>query len=403
MNKSSSEKMKGFSIASRNRMKLSRQEIERRKKQEEERKINEELEKFKNTFEGGRSNVKAFVRGEVVNADPKVKSTPNKMYLPPKGSLLDPPKQSRFSPLVKPAPEKPVIKKNQLKKKSVLESFKDEIKQMQIEREQRHAVKRALKEAQEAPQRKTRFEPIKDVNVLLPDIHSFPSLLADDLLDTSFKDDPKTTNLFLGNVNPTVDESKLCELFGKYGPLASVKIMWPRTDEEKARERNCAFVAYMTRKDADRALRHLQGRDYEGFEMKLGYGKCVPIPPQPIYVPPKMKLARMPPPQSGLPFNAQPLDPLKKSTNGMPPHFINKTDFDNTLVNSKVIVVTPTDRNLLQLVHRMVEFVVREGPMFEAIIMNRESNNPMYRFLFDNKSPIHVYYRWRIYSTLQVV
>ena len=42
---------------------------------------------------------------------------------------------------------------------------------MQIEREQRHAVKKALKEAQEAPTRKTRFEPIKDVNILLPDIH----------------------------------------------------------------------------------------------------------------------------------------------------------------------------------------------------------------------------------------
>lgn len=28
----------------------------------------------------------------------------------------------------------------------------------------------------------------------------------------------------------------------------------------------------------------------------------------------------------------------------------------------------------------MVEFVVREGPMFEAMIMNKELNNPMYRW-----------------------
>ena len=33
-----------------------------------------------------------------------------------------------------------------------------------------------------------------------------------------------TTNLFLGNVNPRMDEQQLCELFGKYGPLASVKV-----------------------------------------------------------------------------------------------------------------------------------------------------------------------------------
>jgi len=29
----------------------------------------------------------------------------------------------------------------------------------------------------------------------------------------------------------------------------------------------------------------------------------------------------------------------------------------------------------------MIEFVVREGPMFEAMIMNREINNPMFRCL----------------------
>ncbi|KAI5085537.1 U2 snRNP-associated SURP motif-containing protein isoform X1, partial [Silurus meridionalis] len=54
-----------------------------------------------------------------------------------------------------------------------------------------------------------------------------------------------------------MNEEMLCQEFGRYGPLASVKIMWPRTDEERARERNCGFVAFMTRKDAERALKHL--------------------------------------------------------------------------------------------------------------------------------------------------
>lgn len=48
----------------------------------------------------------------------------------------------------------------------------------------------------------------------------------------------------------------------------------------------------------------------------------------------------------------------------------------------------------------MVEFVVREGPMFEAMIMNREINNPMFRFLFENQSPAHTYYRWKIFSIM---
>lgn len=54
-------------------------------------------------------------------------------------------------------------------------------------------------------------------------------------------------------------EQQLCEIFGRYGPLASVKIMWPRSDEEKSRGRNCGFVAFMNRMDGERALSHLKG------------------------------------------------------------------------------------------------------------------------------------------------
>ena len=43
--------------------------------------------------------------------------------------------------------------------------------------------------------------------------------------------DPTTTNLYLGNIAPDVDEALLMREFGRYGPLASVKIMWPRTGE----------------------------------------------------------------------------------------------------------------------------------------------------------------------------
>lgn len=49
----------------------------------------------------------------------------------------------------------------------------------------------------------------------------------------------------------------------------------------------------------------------------------------------------------------------------------------------------------------MIEFVVREGPMFEAMIMRREIDNPIFRFLFENESPAHIYYRWKLFSLLQ--
>ena len=57
---------------------------------------------------------------------------------------------------------------------------------------------------------------------------------------------------------------------------------------------------------------YISGKDFEGFEMKLGWGKAVPIPPHPIYIPPAMLELTLPPPPSGLPFNAQPSKPKAK-------------------------------------------------------------------------------------------
>lgn len=48
------------------------------------------------------------------------------------------------------------------------------------------------------------------------------------------------------------------------------------------------------------------GKELMGFEMKLGWGKSVPIPLYPVYIPPTLMEFIRPPPPSGLPFNAQP-------------------------------------------------------------------------------------------------
>lgn len=64
-------------------------------------------------------------------------------------------------------------------------------------------------------------------------------------------------------------EQQLCEVFGRFGPLASVKIMWPRSDEERARGRNCGFVAFMNRKDGERAMKNLNGKNMVFFYNSL--------------------------------------------------------------------------------------------------------------------------------------
>ncbi|XP_026864372.1 U2 snRNP-associated SURP motif-containing protein isoform X1 [Electrophorus electricus] len=396
-------KLKAFSIGKMAVAKrtLSKKEQDELKKKEDEKAAAEIYEEFLAAFEGGEGRVKTFVRGGIANAtkeETAADEKKGKLYKP-KSKILE---AKSFLPLETPPQFLAIDKRNATKKgdkekkKSNLELFKEELKQIQEERDERHRMKGRV----------SRFEPLSNMEGRRSSDGSSrrnrPSSVLDDSAPGSHDvGDPSTTNLYLGNINPQMNEEMLCQEFGRYGPLASVKIMWPRTDEERARERNCGFVAFMTRRDAERALKHLNGKVIMNFEMKLGWGKGVPIPPHPIYIPPSMMEHTLPPPPSGLPFNAQPKDRLKNPNAPMPPPPKSKEEFEKTLSQAIVKVVIPTERNLLSLIHRMIEFVVREGPMFEAMIMNREINNPLYRFLFENQSPAHVYYRWKLYSILQ--
>lgn len=54
-------------------------------------------------------------------------------------------------------------------------------------------------------------------------------------------------------------EEILTKVFAHYGEINSVKIMWPRSEEERARNRNTGFVSFKRRADADAArVSHLR-------------------------------------------------------------------------------------------------------------------------------------------------
>ena len=62
------------------------------------------------------------------------------------------------------------------------------------------------------------------------------------------------------------------ESFSPFGKVYSIKIMWPRTDEERARKRNCGFVSFWRREDAVNAKRAMQDTDFEGDDIACGVG-----------------------------------------------------------------------------------------------------------------------------------
>lgn len=382
--------------------KLSRKEIEEKRKRDEDEAAASVYQDFVETFQNPQSSAvsKTWVKAGTYNAGTRKEDNreKGKLYKPMPKNVDDKSTSSAqdYAKQLASEGKKDALlnkKKAQDKKKSNLELFKEELRQMQEERNERHKYKHVARS----------LIPAASIHNVLE--HPEPIYREIDSTGSFDNGDPNTTNLYLGNLNPKITEQQLMELFGKYGALASVKIMWPRSEEEKARGRNCGFVAFMARKDAERALRGLTGKDVMGYEMKLGWGKAVPIMAHPMYIPPSLQQYAMPPPKSGLPFNAQPLGDVANIKDLDLQAYITdeekKKELDDVLYRSIVKVVIPTERPLLMVIHRMIEFVIREGPMFEAIIMNQEINNPMYRFLYEHDNPAHVYYRWKLFSLLQ--
>lgn len=325
---------------------LSKKEQEELKRKQDEEATAQVYQEFVASFEDTSKHNKIWVKGGTVNPDKKdeTKHEKTKIYKPTsklaelastfqsvkeikKEKKEEPPAVavshssapllSTPEPSIKIHPEnsKPEkesksnysSKKKKDDKKSNLELFKEELKQIQEERQERHRLKKQFKhtteeEVEEHP------GPRFDLSLETPPNVMGPRGSGENFnrLGSYDPGDENTTNIYVGNINPKMTEQQLCEVFGKYGSLASVKIMWPRTDEERNRGRNCGFVAFMNRKDGERAMNALKGKEIMGFEMRPGWGKAVPIPPYPVYIPPALMEMTLPPRPSGLPFNPTP-------------------------------------------------------------------------------------------------
>ncbi|ORX62265.1 hypothetical protein DM01DRAFT_1331713 [Hesseltinella vesiculosa] len=198
--------------------------------------------------------------------------------------------------------------------------------------------------------------------------------------DRSQQDEGISTNLFLSDIDPSITELKLCQCFGVFGPIASVKIMRSRP-EDPERKRPCGFVSFMTRADAETALEKMNGELLDDYVVRAEWGKPVRIPATPCYTLPAP--AQPPKDSRYLPFTAKWVE--HDTGNGRP----------------EVHISFPNNAQITCIIHRLVERIVRYGPKFEAAIIQREHQNPLFRFVFDQRSNDHVYYRWRLYSILQ--
>lgn len=98
-----------------------------------------------------------------------------------------------------------------------------------------------------------------------------PSLRGrEGMASSNMDEDRDFATLRVTNVSPDTREDDLKELFRAFGPVARVYLA---KDRETFESRGFAFVSFMHREDAERALNKLQGYGYDHLILKLEWAK----------------------------------------------------------------------------------------------------------------------------------
>ncbi|KAL6501896.1 Protein rrc1 [Orobanche gracilis] len=330
---------------------------------------------------------KAFVRGGMINPNDKLKNDSDG-YVP---SFITPPMATKGKEHEEKKEERP--KEREKGKSRNIDHFMEELKQEQEMRERRNQDRESWRDTHHA-----------DISMyLLVGCLPQPSSRFDELPDEfdpmgrpgSFDDgDPQTTNLYVGNLSPQVDENFLLRTFGRFGPIASVKIMWPRTEEERRRQRNCGFVAFMNRVDGQAAKDEMQGVVVYEYELKIGWGKSVSLPSQALPAPPPGQMAIR---------NKEGATVILSGPSGPPVTSVPSQNSELVLTPNvpDISIVPPDDNHLQHVIDTMALYVLDGDCAFEQAIMERGRGNPLFNFLFELGSKEHTYYVWRLYSFAQ--
>ncbi|KAF2313037.1 hypothetical protein GH714_008847 [Hevea brasiliensis] len=370
-------KMSSFSIPRKKTPFQKHREEEEAKKKREDDETARLYAEFVESFQGDAPGSKTFVRGGTINPNERVKTDSEGMF----HLFCHLPWQSREKNLRRRRRRKDPRKEKG--KTRNIDHFMEELKHEHEMRERRN-------------QERERWRDGRATEI------STPSSRFDELPDDfdpsgkgSFDDgDPQTTNLYVGNLSPQVDENFLLRTFGRFGPIASVKIMWPRTEEERRRQRNCGFVAFMNRADGQAAKDEMQGVVVYEYELKIGWGKSVALPSQALPAPPPGHMAIR---------SKEGATVILSGPSGPPVTSVPNHNSELVLTPNvpDIMVVPPDDDHLRHVIDTMALYVLDGGCAFEQAIMERGRGNPLFKFLFELGSKEHTYYVWRLYSFAQ--
>lgn len=210
--------------------------------------------------------------------------------------------------------------------------------------------------------------------------------LEDDRFERDFIDeshDRYSTNLYLANLAPQVTEAFLWKEFGLFGPISSIQITSPDKDDRRKR-RSSGFLSFVERANAEEARDKMNGRDFFGFRVKIGWGR----------------------PQTKSSYeeerkNSHHRDSRREEHSRKYSSRDTYQSPETKQSPSEIRVIIPHDSERLNLINKLASFVARDGSDFERKVRDKERDNPKFQFLFDENSLESNYYHWRVYSFQQ--
>ncbi|KAF4708745.1 U2 snRNP-associated SURP domain-containing protein [Perkinsus olseni] len=241
-----------------------------------------------------------------------------------------------------------------------------------------------------------------------------------------YQDDEETANLYIGNLPFGVTEDMLIKEFGKYGSITSVKIMYPRTDEERSRGYVPAFIAFSSREEAQAAKEAMEsgpctfgGAMMRETILRVGWGKAMNSAQVKTAQRNKSMLVQVAQQQGGEGVGASttsggggggggtgyPISTTTTTTLPSPPPSVLHSNFSHPKPSIHVHVEVPKSDKQRSLIDKIARMVADNGRNLEQVaimrVQARNGRKEKYNFLFDYDSPQAQYYRWRTFAYAQ--
>ncbi|MCA1589780.1 MAG: RNA-binding protein [Acidobacteria bacterium] len=76
--------------------------------------------------------------------------------------------------------------------------------------------------------------------------------------------------LYVGNLPFSMSNQDLCDIFGEIGAVETASVV---EDRDTGRSRGFGFVEMSSREDGEKAIEELNGKDFNGRELKVNEAK----------------------------------------------------------------------------------------------------------------------------------